>query len=79
MLTFAGRWRRPLLLARAQVVCQGTQAGELRIRVASFECLHEIAGLYYAKLVPYMTEIYNITVKAIKEDEEDVALQVRAR
>jgi hypothetical protein len=35
----------------AQVVCQGTQAAELRIRVASFECLHEIAALYYSKLV----------------------------
>jgi hypothetical protein len=27
--------------------------------------------------VPYMTEIYNITVKAIKEDEEEVGLQVQ--
>ena len=59
-----------------QVVCQGTQAQEIRIRVASFECLHEIASMYYGKLVPYMTEIYNITVKAVKEDQEDVALQV---
>mmetsp|Transcript_36758 Transcript_36758/g.92846 ORF Transcript_36758/g.92846 Transcript_36758/m.92846 type:complete len:881 (-) Transcript_36758:305-2947(-) len=58
-----------------QVVCQGTQASEIRIRVASFECLHEIAALYYAKLVPYMTEIYNITVKAVREDQEDVGLQ----
>ena len=44
--------------------------------MASFECLHAIAQLYYNKLVPYMTEIYSITVKAIKEDQEDVALQV---
>lgn len=43
--------------------------------MASFECLHEIAALYYGKLVPYMTEIYNITVKAVKEDQEDVGLQ----
>ncbi|KAJ9518220.1 hypothetical protein QJQ45_010161 [Haematococcus lacustris] len=58
-----------------QVVCQGTQASELRIRVASFECLHEIAALYYSKLVPYMTQIYALTVKAINDDTEEVALQ----
>ena len=58
-----------------QVVCQGTQSPEIRIRTASFECLHEIAAIYYSKLPAYMTELYNITVKAIKEDQEEVALQ----
>lgn len=58
-----------------QVVCQGTQSSEIRIRTASFECLHEIAAIYYSKLPPYITELYNITVKAIKEDQEEVALQ----
>ena len=46
-----------------QVVCQGTQSPEIRIRTASFECLHEIAAMYYAKLPAYMTELYNITVR----------------
>ncbi|KAG1660011.1 hypothetical protein FOA52_009831 [Chlamydomonas sp. UWO 241] len=58
-----------------QVVCQGTQSPEIRIRTASFECLHEIAAMYYGKLPTYMTELYNITVKAMKEDQEEVALQ----
>ncbi len=58
-----------------QVVCQGTQSPEIKIRSASFECLHEIAAMYYAKLPAYMTELYNITVKAVKEDDEEVALQ----
>jgi importin subunit beta-1 len=40
-----------------QVVCQGTQAPDIRIRTASFECLHEIAAIYYSKLPPYMTEL----------------------
>jgi len=58
-----------------QVVCQGTVSSEIRIRVAAFECLHEIAAMYYSKLPPYMTELYNITVRAMREDQEDVALQ----
>lgn len=58
-----------------QVVCQGTLSPDQRIRYASFECLHEIAALYYSKLPAYMQEIYGITVKAIKEDSEEVALQ----
>lgn len=58
-----------------QVVCQGTQAANVEIRKASFECLHEIADNYYDKLVPYMTELYNLTVKAMKEDIDDVACQ----
>eukprot|EP00798_Chlamydomonas_sp_ICE-L_P017132 gene17132-23436_t len=57
------------------VVCQGTQSSEIRIRIASFECLHAIMGLYYSKLPAYMTELYNITVRAIKEDQEEVSLQ----
>ncbi|KIZ03724.1 Importin subunit beta-1 [Monoraphidium neglectum] len=58
-----------------QVVCQGTVASDVRIRVQSFACLHEIAANYYARLPPYMQEVFNLSVKAIKEDEEDVALQ----
>eukprot|EP00195_Chlamydomonas_chlamydogama_P009742 CAMPEP_0202900576 /NCGR_PEP_ID=MMETSP1392-20130828/11916_1 /ASSEMBLY_ACC=CAM_ASM_000868 /TAXON_ID=225041 /ORGANISM="Chlamydomonas chlamydogama, Strain SAG 11-48b" /LENGTH=865 /DNA_ID=CAMNT_0049586993 /DNA_START=281 /DNA_END=2875 /DNA_ORIENTATION=+ len=58
-----------------QVVCEGTQSPEIRIRTAAFECLHEIAALYYNKLPAYITQLYNITVKAIKEDQEEVSLQ----
>jgi hypothetical protein len=56
-------------------VCQGTVASDERIRVQSFTCLHEIAANYYGKLPPYMQEIFNLTVKAIKEDNEEVSLQ----
>lgn len=58
-----------------QVVCQGAVASDARIRVQSFTCLHEIAANYYGRLPPYMQEIFNLTVKAIRGDEEDVALQ----
>jgi importin subunit beta-1 len=57
------------------MVCQGTVATDSRIRIASFTCLHEIAANYYSKMPPYMTEIFNMTVKAMREDEEEVALQ----
>lgn len=58
-----------------QMVCQGTTARDERIRIASFTCLHEIAANYYAKLPAYMGEIFNISVKAIQEDSEEVGLQ----
>lgn len=56
-------------------MCQGTQSQDLLIRSESFRCLHEIAAYYYGKLPAYMTELYNITVKAIQSDEEEVGLQ----
>lgn len=59
-----------------QMVCQATTAQDVRIRIGAFSCLHEIAAGYYGKLPPYMPEIFNISVKAINGDEEDVALQV---
>eukprot|EP00775_Hariotina_reticulata_P014411 gene14411-14517_t len=58
-----------------QMVCAGTGAPDERIRIASFTCLHEIAANYYSKLTPYMNEIFNISVKAINEDTEEVGLQ----
>lgn len=58
-----------------QMVCEGTGAPDERIRIASFTCLHEIAANYYAKLPAYMGEIFNISVKAIQEDVEEVGLQ----
>ena len=57
------------------MVCQGTSAPDQRIRLASFTCLHEIAQAYYSKLPSYMGEIFNVSVKAINEDAEEVALQ----
>lgn len=58
-----------------RVVCEATLSPELRIRQAAFECLVAISSTYYEKLSPYIQDIFNITSKAIKEDEEPVALQ----
>ncbi|KAM7273001.1 hypothetical protein ACFE04_027665 [Oxalis oulophora] len=58
-----------------RVVCEATLSPELKIRQAAFECLVSISSTYYEKLAPYMQDIFNITAKAVKEDDEPVALQ----
>ena len=58
-----------------QVICEGTTSEEVRVREASFECLVKIAASYYEKLPPYIETIYQLTQRAAREDEEDVAKQ----
>ncbi|XP_010267533.1 PREDICTED: importin subunit beta-1-like [Nelumbo nucifera] len=58
-----------------RVVCEATLSSELKIRQAAFECLVSISSTYYDKLSPYIQDIFNITSKAVREDEEPVALQ----
>nr|GEX42429.1 importin subunit beta-1 [Tanacetum cinerariifolium] len=58
-----------------KVVCESTLSPEVKIRQAAFECLVSISSSYYEKIAPYMPDIFNITAKAVKEDEEPVALQ----
>ncbi|KAG2410893.1 Importin subunit beta-1 [Vigna angularis] len=58
-----------------RIVCEATQSPELKIRRAAFECLVAISSTYYEKLAHYIQDIFNITAKAVKEDEEPVALQ----
>ncbi|KAK4480518.1 hypothetical protein RD792_013594 [Penstemon davidsonii] len=58
-----------------RVVCEATLSPEVKIRQAAFECLVSIGSIYYEKLAPYIQDIFNITSKAVREDEEPVALQ----
>lgn len=58
-----------------EVVCEATLSPERRIRQAAFECLVQISSTYYDKLASYMQHIFSITAKAVKTDEEPVALQ----
>eukprot|EP00803_Ostreobium_quekettii_P001410 evm.model.scf_992.7 EVM.evm.TU.scf_992.7 scf_992:41153-48250(-) len=58
-----------------QVICEGTICTDVRVRVASLECLVKIASDYYEVLPTYMTELYKLTVRTIQQDEEDVAKQ----
>ncbi|KAH9556956.1 hypothetical protein CY35_07G060100 [Sphagnum magellanicum] len=58
-----------------RVVCEATLSPDSRVRQAAFECLVSIGSTYYEKLAPYMQDVFAITSKAVKEDEEPVALQ----
>ncbi|KAH9321912.1 hypothetical protein KI387_016551 [Taxus chinensis] len=58
-----------------RVICETTLSADVRIRQAAFECLVSISSIYYEKLAPYMQDIFRITAKAVKSDEEPVALQ----
>ncbi|KAF5734975.1 importin subunit beta-1-like [Tripterygium wilfordii] len=58
-----------------RVTCEATLSPEVKIRQAAFECLVAISSTYYDKLTSYISDIFNITAKAVKEDEEAVALQ----
>ncbi|KAH6784084.1 ARM repeat superfamily protein [Perilla frutescens var. hirtella] len=58
-----------------RVVCEATLSPELKIRQAAYECLVSIGSTYYEKLAPYIQDIFNITSKAVRDDEEPVALQ----
>ncbi|KAK1325865.1 Transportin-1 [Acorus calamus] len=58
-----------------RVVCEATLSADVKIRQAAFECLVSISSTYYEKLSSYIQDIFNITSKAVREDEEPVALQ----
>ncbi|XP_066915585.1 importin subunit beta-1-like [Clytia hemisphaerica] len=57
------------------VLCNATVCPEKRIKVASLQCCVKIMSLYYEYMGPYMQSLFNITVDAMKSDDEDVVLQ----
>lgn len=63
-----------------QTVCEGTQAEKKELKVAAYECLVQIAELYYDKLPQYMPSLYQLTLTAIQkattdQEEDDVGQQ----
>eukprot|EP01088_Endostelium_zonatum_P017208 TRINITY_DN4965_c0_g2_i2.p1 TRINITY_DN4965_c0_g2~~TRINITY_DN4965_c0_g2_i2.p1 ORF type:complete len:856 (+),score=207.44 TRINITY_DN4965_c0_g2_i2:218-2785(+) len=58
-----------------QVICEGTIAPSTDLKVKCLQCLVKIATLYYDKLMTWIQNIFNITIGAIKNEKEDVALQ----
>lgn len=58
-----------------QVLCESAVFQDVKVRVASLECLVKVAQQYYDKLTAYMQKIFNITLEAIKKDDEQVAQQ----
>eukprot|EP01117_Protostelium_nocturnum_P006894 TRINITY_DN2471_c0_g1_i1.p1 TRINITY_DN2471_c0_g1~~TRINITY_DN2471_c0_g1_i1.p1 ORF type:complete len:845 (-),score=225.27 TRINITY_DN2471_c0_g1_i1:390-2924(-) len=58
-----------------QVICDSCESTSPKLRQIALECLVKVGNLYYDKLAPYMQRIFAITLKAIKQDEEEVTLQ----
>eukprot|EP01104_Vermistella_antarctica_P019249 TRINITY_DN7457_c0_g1_i1.p1 TRINITY_DN7457_c0_g1~~TRINITY_DN7457_c0_g1_i1.p1 ORF type:complete len:856 (+),score=257.83 TRINITY_DN7457_c0_g1_i1:379-2946(+) len=58
-----------------QILGQTSQSPHLDVRVAAFECLVKVAGLYYNTLPQYIEGVFHVTMNTIKTDEEPVALQ----
>ena len=56
-------------------VCEATQCQDARVRAEAFMCLQQIAFQYYDKLQEYMMTLFDLTTKAIKGDEDEVAKQ----
>ena len=58
-----------------QTVCEATQCERKEVKVAAYECIVQIAELYYDKLPQYMDALYQLTCgsihKATMEQEED--------
>jgi importin subunit beta-1 len=54
-------------------ICEATRSNEAGVRTMAYECIVQIAVLYYDKLQDYMTTLYELTTKSIREDNEDVA------
>ena len=57
-----------------QVVCETTQAEDVRIQAGAFGCLNRIMGVYYDKMRFYMEKaLFGLSIMGIKSPEEDVA------
>lgn len=67
--------RKPERDAIMNNICEATQSPDARVRSMAFECITEICSNYYDYLTDYMTTIFELTMKAIKVDEDDVAKQ----
>ncbi|ORY86291.1 karyopherin Kap95 [Protomyces lactucae-debilis] len=59
-----------------QIVCEATQANDVKLQVAAFGCLVRIMQLYYNKMRFYMEKaLFGLTVLGMKHSDESVALQ----
>lgn len=67
--------RKPERDAIMNNICEATQSTDPRVRTVAFECVTQIAEHYYDKLGDYMTAIFQLTIDAIRRDDEAVAKQ----
>lgn len=57
-----------------QVICQNCEVANAEVQIAAFECLVQIAAEYYFYLKPYMCAIAPMTLEALKNGSEEVAI-----
>jgi len=69
---FAIEKDRHMILAMVFSVCTSE---DVRLRVAAFQCLVEIAATYYDYLPEFMRQLFALTGNAIVQEKEEVALQ----
>ncbi|KAJ3358263.1 karyopherin beta [Allomyces javanicus] len=59
-----------------QVVCEATQAPEVPVQIAAYQCLIKIVDLYYKYMELYLKKaLYGVTIFSMQSGESDVALQ----
>mmetsp|Transcript_41983 Transcript_41983/g.64654 ORF Transcript_41983/g.64654 Transcript_41983/m.64654 type:complete len:863 (+) Transcript_41983:90-2678(+) len=54
-------------------ICEATRCTDMEVRATAYECIVQIAVLYYDKLQDYMTTLYDLTTDTIRSDNEEVA------
>lgn len=57
------------------VVCNATICAEKKVKVTALQCCVKIVTLYYEHISAYIQSLFNITVDAMKSDDDDVVLQ----
>lgn len=67
-------WMITTIFMFSQVVCEATQCTDANVRKAAYEAIWTIATLYYDRLQAYMQPLFELTLRTIREDQEDVAL-----
>jgi importin subunit beta-1 len=58
-----------------QVICEATQCEDARVKKKAFECIAAVANLYYDKLQPYITALFELTLTCIKEGSSEAVFQ----
>ncbi|XP_054155376.1 importin subunit beta-1-like [Oppia nitens] len=59
-----------------QVVCEGTQCPDIKVKVSALQCLVKIMSLYYQHMEQYMgPALFAITMQAMRSEHDEIALQ----
>ena len=66
--------KKPERDAIMTTICEATRCQTSdEVRAVAYECIVQIAVLYYDKLQDYMTTLYDLTTDTIRNDDEEVA------